>query len=62
MSSPDLSSDERERYARHLLLDDVGVDGQLRLKQASVLVVGAGGLGSPVLMYRARWNWSDRDC
>ena len=44
---------DRSRYARHLLLEDVGVEGQRRLKSASVLCVGAGGLGSPVLLYLA---------
>jgi adenylyltransferase/sulfurtransferase len=41
------------RYARHLLLDEIGFEGQARLLQASVLVVGAGGLGSPVAIYLA---------
>jgi len=39
------------RYARHLMLDEIGVEGQQRLLQAHALVVGAGGLGSPVAMY-----------
>lgn len=47
------SAKERERYARHLLLPGVGADGQARLREARVLVVGAGGLGSPVLTYLA---------
>jgi len=46
-----LSPEEKEIYARHLLLDEVGVEGQLKLKNASVLVIGAGGLGCPVLQY-----------
>ncbi|UWQ95218.1 molybdopterin-synthase adenylyltransferase MoeB [Rhodobacteraceae bacterium M385] len=44
---------ELERYARHITLPDIGGGGQLALKRASVLVVGAGGLGSPVLLYLA---------
>lgn len=47
------SSDEIERYARHIVLHDVGGPGQQKLKAASVLVVGAGGLGAPVLLYLA---------
>lgn len=46
-----LSSDEIERYARHIVLHDVGGAGQAKLKAAKVLVVGAGGLGAPVLLY-----------
>jgi adenylyltransferase/sulfurtransferase len=48
-----LSSDELERYARHIVLADVGGPGQQKLKAARVLVVGAGGLGSPVIAYLA---------
>lgn len=48
-----LDDEERERYARHLTLPGFGEEGQLRLKQGSVLVIGAGGLGSPVCMYLA---------
>jgi adenylyltransferase/sulfurtransferase len=50
---PDLSRDEISRYARHLILPDVGVDGQKRLKAARVLLIGAGGLGSPLALYLA---------
>ena len=49
----ELSAEEIERYSRHLILPEVGMDGQRRLKQTRVLVVGAGGLGSPVGMYLA---------
>jgi adenylyltransferase/sulfurtransferase len=48
-----LNSDELERYARHIVLREVGGPGQAALKAASVLVIGAGGLGAPVLMYLA---------
>ena len=50
---PVLDHDDVARYSRHLLLPDVGVEGQRRLKGASVLCVGAGGLGSPLLLYLA---------
>jgi sulfur-carrier protein adenylyltransferase/sulfurtransferase len=49
----ELTVDEIRRYSRHLIIPDVGMDGQKRLKNAKVLVVGAGGLGSPALMYLA---------
>ncbi|MGL4324945.1 MAG: HesA/MoeB/ThiF family protein [Beijerinckiaceae bacterium] len=48
-----LSDEELERYARHIVLRDVGGPGQLKLKAARVLVIGAGGLGSPLLTYLA---------
>lgn len=48
-----LSKDELERYSRHLNLSEVGIEGQLKLKNAKVLIIGAGGLGSPVSMYLA---------
>ncbi|HLU28633.1 MAG TPA: adenylyltransferase/sulfurtransferase MoeZ [Glycomyces sp.] len=49
----DLSIDEVRRYSRHLIIPDVGMEGQKRLKNARVLCVGAGGLGSPALLYLA---------
>ncbi|WP_084957506.1 adenylyltransferase/sulfurtransferase MoeZ [Thermoactinospora rubra] len=49
----ELSVDEVRRYSRHLIIPDVGMAGQKRLKNAKVLCVGAGGLGSPALMYLA---------
>lgn len=51
--APTLSTAEIERYSRHAVLPGIGLEGQRRLKNARVLVVGAGGLGSPVLLYLA---------
>src|SRR6202008_2650425 len=48
-----LSDEEVERYARHIVLREVGGTGQAKLRAARVLVIGAGGLGSPVLLYLA---------
>lgn len=48
-----LTDEEIQRYSRHILLPEVGGKGQMRLKQSSVLIVGAGGLGSPVALYLA---------
>lgn len=50
-SVSDLSKDEILRYSRHLIMPEVGMDGQLKLKKAKVLCIGAGGLGSPLLLY-----------
>jgi adenylyltransferase/sulfurtransferase len=50
---PELSHEEILRYSRHLLIPEVGLDGQRKLKDASVLVIGTGGLGSPVALYLA---------
>ncbi|GHO94649.1 molybdenum cofactor biosynthesis protein MoeB [Reticulibacter mediterranei] len=49
----DLSQAEIVRYSRHLIMPEVGMDGQRKLKQASVLLIGAGGLGSPLALYLA---------
>ena len=48
-----LNSDEEERYQKHLTLKEIGYEGQLDLKNSSVLCIGAGGLGSSVLLYLA---------
>jgi adenylyltransferase/sulfurtransferase len=50
---PTLSPDEIKRYSRHLIMPEVGMDGQRKLKAGSVLCIGAGGLGSPAAMYLA---------
>jgi len=52
-ATPELGTDELRRYARHIVLPEVGREGQTRLKQSRVLLVGAGGLGSPAAMYLA---------
>ena len=52
-NSVDLSHEEIRRYSRHLIMPEVGLAGQKRLKAASVLLIGAGGLGSPLGMYLA---------
>lgn len=51
--APELTEDEIQRYSRHILLEEVGGIGQAKLKAARVLVVGAGGLGSPLILYLA---------
>src|ERR1700739_4937329 len=51
--SPSLSDEQLERYARHIVLREVGGMGQTRLLASKVLVVGAGGLGSPLILYLA---------
>jgi adenylyltransferase/sulfurtransferase len=50
---PELTNDEVKRYSRHLIMPEVGMDGQRKLKAGSVLCIGAGGLGSPAAMYLA---------
>src|SRR6266436_278476 len=52
-TTPSLSNDEIARYSRHLILPEVGMEGQLKLKAAKVLCVGTGGLGSPLAFYLA---------
>src|SRR6478735_2311172 len=51
--SSSLSKDEILRYSRHLIMPEVGMEGQLKLKNASILLVGTGGLGAPLGMYLA---------
>jgi len=53
MAGPDLDPEQLDRYSRHIIMDEVGPEGQANLLDAAVLVVGAGGLGSPVLQYLA---------
>lgn len=48
-----LSKEEYERYSRHIILPEVGLEGQKKLKTAKVLCIGTGGLGSPLLLYLA---------
>ena len=50
---PELSRDEILRYSRHLLIPEVGLEGQRKLKSSSALIIGTGGLGSPVALYLA---------
>src|SRR5437899_3475716 len=52
-AEPKLSKDEILRYSRHLIMPEVGMEGQLKLKQAKVLLIGAGGLGAPLGLYLA---------
>jgi molybdopterin/thiamine biosynthesis adenylyltransferase/rhodanese-related sulfurtransferase/molybdopterin converting factor small subunit len=52
-TAPELTNEEVQRYSRHLILPEVGLDGQRRLKAGRVLCVGAGGLGSPAALYLA---------
>src|SRR5690606_9129751 len=50
---PELSREEIRRYSRHLLIPEVGLEGQRKLKNSSALIIGTGGLGSPVKLYLA---------
>src|SRR6202050_2437861 len=52
-TSPSLSNEEILRYSRHLIMPEVGMEGQLKLKAAKVLLVGTGGLGAPSSLYLA---------
>ena len=51
MNDQQLNDQQLQRYARHILLDDIGIEGQQRLLDSHALVIGAGGLGSPVALY-----------
>jgi molybdopterin/thiamine biosynthesis adenylyltransferase len=53
VSEQDLSDEQLLRYSRHILLDDIGIEGQRRIVNSRVLIIGAGGLGSPAAMYLA---------
>ena len=53
MTNTNLSNEEIRRYSRHLILPEFGMEGQRRLKNGSVLLIGAGGLGSPLALYLA---------
>src|ERR1700683_570678 len=53
VTSPSLSNEEILRYSRHLIMPEVGMEGQLKLKAAKVLLIGTGGLGAPLGLYLA---------
>jgi len=48
-----LTDEEKERYSRHIVMPEIGIEGQMRLKESKILIIGAGGLGSPVAVYLA---------
>jgi len=52
-ATADLTHEEIRRYSRHLIMPEVGIEGQRKLKSASVLLIGTGGLGSPLALYLA---------
>ena len=52
-SKDQLSKDELERYKRHITLESIGIDGQIKLKNSSIIFIGAGGIGSPAILYSA---------
>ena len=49
----DFTEQQLERYSRHILLEDVGVEGQVKIMESKVLIIGAGGLGAPAALYLA---------
>lgn len=53
MKMEDLTEEHLERYSRHILLEDVGIEGQIAIMNAKILIIGAGGLGAPVALYLA---------
>lgn len=53
MSTPDLSAADLDRYSRHIIMEDIGGEGQQALLDSSVIIIGAGGLGSPIIQYLA---------
>lgn len=53
MAGPELDPEQLDRYSRHIIMDEVGPSGQEKLLDTSVLCLGAGGLGSPVIQYLA---------
>ena len=60
-ASVELSNDEIARYSRHLIMPEVGMEGQKKLKAAKVLLIGTGGLGAPLGLYLvSSWDWPHR--